>query len=88
MSHEITRTVIASIAKLKKISPELVRLDSTFEELDMDSLDGLDLFFELEEVFDLSISDEKARSFRTVGHIVEEIEKLLSPAGDACQSAE
>jgi acyl carrier protein len=78
LSDEIIEKVFTSIAKTKKIALENIRLDSTFEELKMDSLDGLDLFFELEETFDLSISDERARSLRTVQSIVEEIEKLLS----------
>jgi acyl carrier protein len=70
--------VLASIAKIKGISPGNIGLDSTFEALKMDSLDGLDLFFELEDAFDLTIPDERARSLRTVRNIVEEIEKLLS----------
>jgi acyl carrier protein len=77
LSEEITGRIVAAIAKLKKIAPETVRLDSTFEELRMDSLDGLDLFFQLEEEFDLTIPDERARSLRTVRGIVEEIEKML-----------
>jgi acyl carrier protein len=77
LSDEIAGIVVASIAKIKDISPEKVGLDSTFEELRMDSLDGLDLFFQLEEVFDLTIPDERARSLRTVRNIVDEIEKLL-----------
>lgn len=75
--EEIISIVVASIAKVKKIPPQTIRLDSTFDELKMDSLDGLDLFFELEEAFDLTIPDDRARSLRTVGNIVEEIEKLL-----------
>ena len=83
LSDEILGKVLASIAKIKEIAPENISLDSTFEELKMDSLDGLDLFFELEETFDLTIPDERARSLRTVRHIVEEIEKLLSDRGTA-----
>lgn len=77
MSEKIAETVIISIAKIKKIDPDMVKLSSTFEELNMDSLDGLDVFFELEEAFDLTIPDDRARSLRTVGNIVNEIEKLL-----------
>ncbi len=77
MSEEIIRTVIASIAKVKKIDPATVQLDSTFEELRMDSLDGLDVFFELEEAFDLTIPDDRVRSLRTVDNVVTELEKLL-----------
>ncbi len=77
MSEDIIRTVIASIAKVKKIDPATVQLDSTFEDLRMDSLDGLDVFFELEEAFDLTIPDDRVRSVRTVRNVVTELEKLL-----------
>ncbi len=78
MSKEIAEIVVASIAEIKEINPETIRLDLTFEELKMDSLDGLDLFFKLEEEFDLTIPDERARSLRTIRNVVEEIEKLTS----------
>ncbi len=77
MSENIAETVIAAIVKVKKTDPGAVKLNSTFEELKMDSLDGLDVFFELEEAFDLTIPDDRARSLRTVGDIVGEIQKLL-----------
>jgi acyl carrier protein len=78
VSKEIAGIVVASIAEIKGIAPESIQLDSAFEELKMDSLDGLDLFFKLEEEFDLTIPDERARSLRTVRNVVEEIEKLTS----------
>jgi len=78
LSSEIAGVVVGSISRIKKIAPETVRLESTFEELRMDSLDGLDLLYELEEAFDLTISDDRARSLRSVRSIVEEIEKLFS----------
>jgi acyl carrier protein len=86
LSDEISEKVIASIAKLKSIAPESIALDMTFEELKMDSLDGLDLFFQLEEVFDLTIPDDRARSLRTVRSIVDEIEKMLSERKSAAPS--
>jgi acyl carrier protein len=78
VSDEIVETVIGAIGRVKKIAPESVSLDSTFEELKMDSLDGLDLLFELEEAFDLTIADERARSLRSVRGVVEEIRTLIS----------
>jgi acyl carrier protein len=78
MSNAVIEKVIGLIAKIKAISPDKITLDSTFQDLKMDSLDGLDLFFELEEAFDLTIPDDRTRSLRTVGNIVEELEKLIS----------
>ena len=77
ISDSVARKVIAEIAKTKRVAPETISMDTTLEELAMDSLDGLNLFFELEEVFDLSIPDAEARSMRSVRQIVETIERLL-----------
>ncbi len=77
MSVQIFEKVAAAIAEVKRIDPESIRMDSTFEELRMDSLDGLDLCFKLEEAYDLTIPDDQARSLRSVRNAVEEIEKLL-----------
>jgi acyl carrier protein len=84
LSKDIIGTVVASIAKVKEIAPESISMDSTFESLKMDSLDGLDLFFELEEAFDLTIPDERARSLRTVREVVIEIETLISYRSGTC----
>jgi acyl carrier protein len=78
MSEIVATKVIAAIAKAKKIAPETITLDSKFEELNIDSLDGLNLFFELEEEFDLSIPDERVRTMKTIGQVVEEIDRLLA----------
>ncbi|HYK91809.1 MAG TPA: acyl carrier protein [Acidobacteriota bacterium] len=81
MSDTIAQTVISIIAKTKRISPESITLDSTLDELKIDSLDGLNLFFELEEALDITIPDERAKTMRSVGQIVGELEKLLSGKG-------
>lgn len=88
MSNALVEKVIELIAAIKAIPPDTIRLDSTFQDLKMDSLDGLDLFFELEEAFDLTIPDDRARSMRTVGNVVEELQKLISEqsASSAVQS--
>jgi len=78
LNKEISSKVVAAISKTKGIARNKIGLKSTFEELKMDSLDGLNLFFELEDVFDLTIPDEKARSLRTVGDIVKEIKGMLA----------
>lgn len=78
MSDTVTQKVIAAIAKTKKIAQDDISLDSTFEELKVDSLDGLNVFFELEEIFDIDIPDDRAREMRSVRDVVEGLEKLLA----------
>lgn len=77
MDDEIARKVVAAIAGVKRIPEEQVSVDNTFDDLGMDSLDAMNLLFELEEEFKISIPDQEARSIRTVRAAVEGVTKLL-----------
>lgn len=81
MSDAVAVKVIGAIAAMKKVAPETIGLGSTFEDLGIDSLDGLNLFFELEDALHMSIPDERVRTLRTVGHVVDEIDRLLAERG-------
>ena len=79
MSEEtVKERVIRVFAKFKKMPPEDIKMDTTFEELGLDSLDGLNLIFELEEEFDLMVPDDKVQSMKSVAEVVEGIEWLLA----------
>jgi acyl carrier protein len=52
-----------------------VTLETTFEELNADSLDIVELIMALEEDFDLDIPDEEAEKIRTVGDAVNYIKE-------------
>lgn len=78
MSGELTARVIGVIARTQKIPPETVTLDKTFEELQIDSLDGINILFALESEFNIDIPDDPARRIRSVRDAVEGVEKLLA----------
>ncbi len=78
MSDELIRRVTGVIAKTQHIPPESVTIDRTFEELKIDSLDGINILFALESEFDLDIPDDAARQIRTVREMAEGVEKLLA----------
>ena len=73
----IEERVIRVFADFKKVSPEEITMDTTFEELGFDSLDGLNLVFELEEEFDMTIPDDRVADMKGVRQAVEGIEALL-----------
>jgi acyl carrier protein len=78
MSDEtVADRVIRVFANFKKVPPEEISLDTTFDELGFDSLDGLNLVFELEEEFDLTIPDDRVATMKGVRQAVEGIEALL-----------
>ncbi len=77
MLDDLTQEVIKVIAETQHIPVEKISLDSTFEELDIDSLGGMGLVFELESKFNVSIPNEEALQMRTVRQAVESMQKLL-----------
>jgi len=78
MSEELIARVTGVIAKAQKIPPESVTIEKSFEELNIDSLDGINLLFALEGEFNIDIPDDAARNIRTIREMVEGIEKLLA----------
>jgi len=78
MSDEITQRVLKVIATSKRIPPETVTLDSTFEQLQIDSMDAVEILFALENEFDISIPDDDVRQVRSVRQMCEGVEKLVN----------
>lgn len=78
MPPELVERVAQVIAKTQHIPAETVTIDKTFEELKIDSLDGINILFALESEFDVDIPDDAARQIRSVREMVEGIEKLLA----------
>ncbi|HTS76490.1 MAG TPA: phosphopantetheine-binding protein [Bryobacteraceae bacterium] len=78
MSADTTQRVIKAIAKVRHVPPESISPDATFEELQIDSLDGIQILFELEGEFGIDIPDDQARLIRSVRQAAEGIEILLA----------
>lgn len=78
LTEDLKARVIKVIAKTQRIPPETVTIDSTFEELKIDSLDGINLIFALESEFNVDIPDEDARAIQSVRQMAQGIAQLLA----------
>lgn len=74
----VAERVIRVFSDFKKVAPEDIKMETTFDELGFDSLDGLNLIFELEEEFDIVVPDDKVQSMKSVQEVVAGIESLLA----------
>lgn len=81
MSEDLIKRVIACIASSQKLPEDKITIDSTFEELGIDSLDGVNILFALENEFNISIPDEGAQGIRGVRQMVEALDKLIPSGG-------
>lgn len=76
--NEIFEKVRALVSEKFSIAPEKVTMDATFrKDLGADSLDTYELVYALEEETGITISDEEANSFETVGDAVKYLVKEL-----------
>jgi acyl carrier protein len=73
--------VIRVIARSQRIPVDSIDLDSTFEQLKIDSLDGINIVFELEKEFDIEIPDEGVHNLRSVRETVDGVRQLLQAKG-------
>jgi acyl carrier protein len=78
LSEDLQTRVVKVVAKTQRIPLETVSIDSTFEDLKIDSLDGINLIFALESEFNVDIPDEDARATRSVRQMAEGIAQLLA----------
>ncbi len=77
MSDDLSTRVISVIAATQHIAVEKITEESTFQELGIDSLDGINILFALESEFNINIPDDEAPNIRTVHDAVEGVRKLL-----------
>ena len=78
MPDELTARVLATIAQAQRIPVDTVSLDSSFEALGIDSMDGVNILFALENEFDITIPDEAAKQIRDIRGMVEGVQTLVA----------
>jgi acyl carrier protein len=69
--------VIEVITREQHLAPGAVKPDSTFAELGIDSLDGVNILFALEEEFKIDIPDSVAQNMRSVQQVVDSLNRVL-----------
>ena len=66
------------LVELFELSPEQITPEATFQELDIDSIDAVDLILRLKEVTGRKIQPQTFKHVRTVGDVVDAIETLMA----------
>lgn len=77
MPEDLSKRVISVIAATQHLPEEKITAESTFQELGIDSLDGINILFALENEFNINIPDDEAQTIRTVRDAIEGVRKLL-----------
>jgi acyl carrier protein len=79
---DVAPEVIKIIGKKIRVEKTDIGMDDRLQDLGLESLDALELVFDLEEKFDIAIpvnaNDAKIGGFETVADVVRAIEKLVA----------
>lgn len=76
---DVADKIIDIIAKQSSVGRDGISLESTMDDINIESLDLVEIIFNLEEQFDISIpyNANEAMDFETVGDVVIAVEKLV-----------
>ncbi len=69
--------VVEIITREQHLEPGTVKVESTFAELGIDSLDGVNILFALEEEFKVDIPDAVAKNMKSVRQVVDSLTRVL-----------
>ena len=76
--ESVEQRVLRVIAVTRRVPVDTVHANSTFEELGIDSLDRINILFELEGEFEIEIDDEQAKQVTTLQQMIDGITVLLA----------
>ncbi len=66
------------LEEMFEVPPDKIVLDARlFEDLDLDSIDAVDLVTKMQEISGKKIRPEQFRTVRTVGDVIERVHELL-----------
>jgi acyl carrier protein len=71
MSEKIFETITEIISNKKGVEKTLISIDSTFDELGLDSLDAIELIADLEEEFNVTIPNTELQGIKSIRQAVD-----------------
>jgi acyl carrier protein len=75
---EVYRRLARYLTEMFEVPEEKIRPEARlYEELDLDSIDALDLVVKLQEITGRRISPQEFKTVRTVGDVVDRVTALL-----------
>lgn len=78
MSEIVFKKIATLLSTKKGVNKELITIDSTFEDLGLDSLDSIELIADMEEEFNVSIPNTELQEIKTVRNVVDGLAKAMT----------
>ena len=78
---QLTQRVLRIIAETQRKDPSQVSAESSFEELGIDSMDGVNIVFALENEFNINVPDEEVKNIHSVRDMIDGVRRLVKQDG-------
>jgi acyl carrier protein len=77
MNDDVLDRVMRVVAETQRIPLERVTADSTFQDLQIDSLDGINVLFAIENEFEVNVPDDAARQIHSIREMADGVRRLV-----------
>ena len=74
---DIAQKVIEIVAREQHLDASEITIDSQFSDLGIDSLDGVNILFALEEEFKIDIPDVIAQNMKSIRQVVDGLTRVI-----------
>ena len=71
---EQARTILAEQLGM---DPELITWDTTFEEIDADSIDIVEMLMALEDIYDVEFPEDNLEDYKTMGSLIKALYQVI-----------
>lgn len=78
MSEIVFEKIARLLSTKKGVNKELISIDSTFEELGLDSLDSIELIADMEEEFNVTIPNTELQGIKSIRNAVDGLSNALN----------
>lgn len=66
------------LAEQLGMAPEAITWDTTFEEIDADSIDIVEMLMALEDIYDVEFPEDNLEDYKTMGSLIKALYQVIS----------
>jgi len=71
------------LAEQLDIDVDLIKMDTTFDEIEADSIDIVEMIMALEDIYDVEFPEEEQKDYETIGSLINDLYEFLKQSKNA-----
>ncbi len=71
------------LAEQMDVDPETISMETTFEDLDADSIDIVEMIMALEDIYDMEFPEDEKKDYTTFGALITDLYEYLEQIKNA-----